>query len=42
MGYEIGKITSEYSDKLKKHFEENDGKLFMVDYSKSCAYRVTV
>ena len=37
MAYDIGKITSEYSDKLKKHFEENDGKLFIVDYSKSCA-----
>ena len=37
MGYEIGKITSEYSDKFKKHFEESGGKLFIVDYSKSCA-----
>lgn len=37
MGYEIGKITSEYSDQLKKQFEGSGGKLFIVDYSKSCA-----
>ena len=32
-------IVQEYSCDLKTRFDENDGKIFLVDYSKSCAIK---
>ena len=31
------KISAEYSAAVNKKFDENGGRLFLVDYSKSCA-----